>query len=262
MRLVAEQVGELLLVVVGQDDAEAGAEVLLERQVDHDVEPVRRPAVRPARPVVGPPASSRWRSVSWIVARVETVAPDAGVVPGPVAPRRVARSTSARSSCGTESTSSNDSGVGNGNGSASVTCITSGRQAIWGHTSPPRSSVADEGRHPASGPEEAGQERGPRDRPAGVLGELGELVEEEARPHGGLHDAPPGVPEGPGQRLDLVVRRRAGSGPACRRRRLWVGACEVEKPMAPAAMASSTMARISATSSSVASRSLASSPST
>ncbi len=141
----------------------------------------------------------------------------------------------------------------------------SGRQLTCGYTGMPwSSSLIDSSSSIAETPGTAGagQQRGPRDRATGRLGDLGELVEGEAAAHRGLDHALPGIAEGAGDRGDLGdvggparhrptlvadVGRRLRRGEPERRRPRW------PRPRWPASVA---------TSSAVASRSVLSVPMT
>ncbi len=142
-----------------------------------------------------------------------------------------------------------------------MTCITNGRQATCGQTSPPRAAVAS--RIEAAPPS-------PHIPESSAVQDTGRPVDCEISANWSMKRSAPTVacmtpwPTSPmvaaSASISAWAARRLGTGlpwaPAC------VGAPEVENPTAPASSAPLMIAVISATSASVASRSDASSPST
>ena len=204
-----------------------------ERQVEHEVERGGAPVPRPAGPAGCRPRPGGRRSPprrSWTSGGSTPRGSPAG--PGP-ARQRPGRG-SARSSRGRASTSFHSSTSASGMGSVMLICITIGRQAICGYTSPgsaaPRSTVRSAAPGLSARATSAVQVTGI----AVAHRELGELVDEQPGTDGDLHDPLAELARGPtpGHRPRPSSANRLGTGRP--NAPWWAGCREVEKPIAPA----------------------------
>ena len=224
--LVGEQVADLVVVVVLEDDAEAGGHVVVEREVEQEVERRGAPLggelverdVDDVAVAAPSPRRSSWTSGGSSASRVTSRARSRHA--GVAVERRPLLA-------GTASTSFHTSISANGTGSVMAICITIGRQAICGYTSPgsaaPRSTVRSAAPGLSVRVTSAVQVTGDVVRD----GQLGELVEEQPGPDRHLDDA----------LAQLAEHRRPARRPRRPRRSGWAPAGR-RHPGAPAGVTS------------------------